>query len=289
MQGIGNDFVLIDATLLPPDYNFAAAARTLCDRHVGVGADGLLALTLDRNAMGAVMRMFNPDGTEDMCGNGLRCAAYWSYRIGWSEFQQEFYLTTIDGAKLCRILKDNGKGESTVEVEMNRPLFEPRRIPILLPDGANPLDITLDVAGQTVHLTPVNTGSTHAVIVGPQPTEAEFQTLSPLLERHPAFPEHTSVIWTTMLTGRSLNIRIWERSAGETLGCGTGACAAAAVLIKKGELAPDIPVDVVSKGGALSISWNGGEGPMRMTGAATTVFTGDWPDSAPPIARSQQK
>jgi diaminopimelate epimerase len=274
MQGIGNDFVVVDACALPVNTDFSALAVSMCNRHLGVGADGLLAI--GRSYQSLTMRMFNPDGSEDVCGNGLRCAALWAFRKNWTNGDRCFHIVTRDGSKTCQIVSEGADGRSAeVEVEMSRPLFDASSIPMLLPPGESHCETCLNVAGMNFHISPVNTGSTHIVIFGPEPSEEAFQKYSPLMECHPRFPERTSIMWTTVVGYRALDIRIWERGAGETLGCGTGACAAAVAYIRAADAYDDTPVKVKSKGGVLSIRWDG-VNTVYMTGPAASVYTAHW-------------
>jgi len=275
MQGVGNDFVVVDEFSLPPGTDYAHLARQMCERHFGVGADGLL--TVGKNSETITMRMFNPDGTEDMCGNGLRCAALWAFSNGWTEGRHQFQIETRDGVKACHILSEKtADSAAQIEVEMSYPLFDANSIPIVLADGADPLNTTIDVDGKIFEIAVLNTGSTHTIIYGPQPDETTFQRYSPCIENHPAFPERTSIMWTTKTGEHALQIRIWERGAGETLGCGTGACAAVVALTQNGLINAGEPTDVKSLGGVLTIRWDG-DSPVHMTGPAAFVYSGCWP------------
>ena len=275
MQGIGNDFVVVDANALPSNIDYAALAISMCNRHLGAGADGLLAI--GHTEQNLTMKMFNPDGTEDVCGNGLRCAALWAFRKNWTSGSTHFNIVTRDGSKACQIIAENTGGRSAeVEVEMNRPRFDAASIPMLVGFGESHCDTCLDVGDRNFSISPVNTGSTHIVIFGTPPSEDIFQKYSPLMESHPRFPERTSIMWANGVGENALNIRIWERGAGETLGCGTGACAAAVAYIKALDAFDDTPVKVRSKGGVLSIRWDG-LNTVHMTGPAAFVFTAEWP------------
>ena len=267
MHGAGNDFVLLDGfnRAISPELDMARVAQLLCARRFGVGADGLLALEPSPYA-DARMRMWNPDGTSDMCGNGLRCVAALAHHLGYIT-RPEFAIETVAGVRAIWRLADG-----RIRTAMGRPQWAPAAVPLAattaLREGA------IQVAGQTVsHATALSTGSTHTVIFRDAPlAEREFQTLSPLLEIHPLFPERTSVMWAVAQGADRFQIRIWERGAGETLACGTGACAVA-VAAQMTDRARG-PVTVESRGGKLQVEWNAPDGEIYLTGHTTYVFAG---------------
>ena len=276
MQGVGNDFVVLDAAELPRDVMLSDLAVMLCDRKFGVGADGLLTLSEAERDAAFRMRMFNPDGTEDMCGNGLRCVSLWALRAGWLGTNTEFVVAVKDGLRAVRVLEADPDGRNgRLGVDMGVPHFAPAQIPFCAPsEMAAITGFPLTVGGEALTLTAVNTGSTHTVIFGPPPSEEVFQRVSPLLETHLLFPERTSVLWATPEGDSRFAVRIWERGAGETWGCGTGACAVGVAAVVNGLCAPGVAIDVVSKGGTLQITWPGGESSVDMVGPAQVVFEG---------------
>ncbi len=262
MQGVGNDFVLVDARG-GPKHEWPSLARRLCDRHFGVGADGLLLVTQEEGA-DVGMRMFNPDGTEDFCGNGLRCVA--RYVADGQPQRRNLSIATIAGLRAARILDDG-----QVQVEMQQPAFHPSDIPMLV-EGDRVVDYDLPLEGGPIRITALSTGSTHAVaFVDDLPDDETFLRISPLVENHPFFPERTSVMWTRVSDRHSIRLRIWERGAGETLGCGTGACAAMAAARVQGLV--DSEVTVSSRGGEVMVQWEPG-GKLLKTGPAEYVFEG---------------
>ena len=270
MHGAGNDFVVLDAIAqpLPANFNGPAAAIRLCHRKFGIGGDGLLLLSRGDNAP-VRMTMWNPDGSEDMCGNGLRCIVALAHQRGHAP--EIFSVETLAGLRGAAVLADG-----RVRVAMGEPSFELRDIPMTptpgaLPDG-KPIEYALPV-GEVVlpHVTTLSTGSTHTVVFGPLPDEATFQKLSPLIENHPWFPERTSVMWARVASRDTIELRIWERGAGETLACGTGACAAAVAAQLTGRAGTN--VRVTSKGGPLEIEWKPGR-QIHKTGPAEVVFEG---------------
>lgn len=276
MQGVGNDFVVLNADALPAETDWAKLAIWLCARHVGVGADGLLTVSQNAGDAAFAMRMFNPDGTEDMCGNGLRCVGLWAHRAGWLGNKTEFVIATKEGPKRSRLVALDTDGRSArLSVDMGLPHFASAEIPFCERDRERVVNFPLTVEGMTLPITVLNTGSTHTVIFGEMPDEATFQRLSPLIENHPLFPERTSVLWAAQQGENTFKVRIWERGAGETLGCGTGACAVGVAAQLNGLTAPGKPVPVVSKGGTLDIDWPGEGMTIQMTGPAMFVFEGE--------------
>ncbi len=279
MQGVGNDFVVLDAAGLPVGADLSRLAMAACDRHTGVGADGLLVVARDAPDAAFSMRMFNPDGSEDMCGNGLRCVALWAHRAGWVAQDQPFRVAGKEGPKSLHLLgvSENGRA-ATVKVGMGLPKFRPAEIPFC-GRGERVVGYPLSIGGEVYHITALNTGSTHTVIFGVVPPDEDtFRRVSPLIEAHPLFPERTSVLWATPQGDSTVRIRIWERGAGETWGCGTGACAvgvAARLCDTVGLGDVRSPVLVVSRGGTLEIEWAGEGYPIVMTGPAEIVFDGE--------------
>ena len=276
MQGVGNDFVVLDALgqALPADLDFDAAAIELCSRRWNVGGDGLLLLDAPDDAAKAAgatirMRMWNPDGSEDMCGNGLRCIAALAHRRGYAP--QDFTAQTLAGLRQISIL-ENG----LVRAAMGEPQLERSLIPMDAPsekfaDGSA-LDYTLPVDERQIpHVSSLSTGSTHTVIFGEHPSESDFQQLSPFIENHVWFPDRTSVLWANIVGDNHLRLRIWERGVGETLACGTGACAAAVAARITNRCGDTVRVE--SRGGVLIVEWRPGA-EIFMTGPAQIVCEG---------------
>ncbi len=277
MHGLGNDFVVLNAfqNTLPTNFDFAVWAQVSCDRHFGIGADGLLLLCAPdewAQAQGAnvQMRMWNPDGSEDMCGNGLRCVARLVHNYGAVSFSR-FVAQTLAGLRGCEILE-----EGQVRVAMGQPDFRFAAIPFA-PSGdiARAIEYSISVGNVVLpHVTTLSTGSTHTIIfVDELPSDEIFSTISPQIEHHAWFPERTSIMWAQVLDRQNIRLRIWERGAGETLACGTGSCAAAVaaqITERCGEL-----VRIHSRGGVLQIGWRQGE-EIQMTGEAKVVYEGVW-------------
>jgi diaminopimelate epimerase len=268
-QGAGNDFVLVEAGDAESNSDWPALARQLCPRHWAVGADGLLVLSRD-GERDLRMRMFNPDGTEDMCGNGLRCAALHAVeRLG---LPTELTVATLAGERRIAV-RLTGDGRAEVRAEMGRADLRPAAIPMRW-SGERAVDLPVSVDGTDVRLTALSTGTAHAVLFGPPPENATFLRLSPALETHALFPERTSVLWATPEGSDGLSLRIWERGVGETLACGTGACAAAVAAVVNGLAGRQVAVR--SPGGVLRVEI-GPDLELTLTGPAARVFRGEWP------------
>ena len=269
MHGAGNDFVVLDGLReeLPP---LEPLAARLCDRHFGIGADQLLVV---RSSQAADFRMqiFNADGSQvEMCANGIRCFYKYLRDRGHTE-ADEIGVETLSG-----VVRPRWAGEGRVSVDMGRPVFEPARIPTTLGRGEGPvLDAPLEVGGETLAVSSVSMGNPHAVIVVKDPDSAPVERLGPLIERHPAFPNRVNVEFVTLLAHGRIRQRTWERGTGETLACGSGACAAAVVSMLRGVVDREVIVEL--RGGELAIAWQGGDAHVLMTGPAAEVYTGVFP------------
>jgi diaminopimelate epimerase len=275
MEAVGNDFVLVDGRRLP-GLDWPALAVAMCRRRVGIGADGLLVL-LPSAVADVRMRMFNPDGTEDHCGNGLRCVSVYYVRHQGTGPTADLLVETNAGTRAAHVFRQDGV--PMVRVEMGSPGLHPEEIPARF-TGDTVVDRPLDVQGREVRVTSVSVGTAHTVIFAPESAWAgDFEALSPAVEHHQAYPERTSVLWTDASDPSRLRVRIWERGVGETLGCGTGACAVAvAARLRSRDAAFPDAVDVVSAGGTLRVEWDG-RGPIYLTGPAHEVYHGEWRQS----------
>jgi diaminopimelate epimerase len=277
MQGVGNDFVVMEDAALPQTSFLPDLAIRTCDRHFGIGADGLLVVSRDAPGSAFRMRMFNPDGTEDMCGNGLRCVSLWASRAGWLSGQTEFTVAVKGGTRKVRLMETAEEGRAAlIGVEMGVPQFESEHLPFRAALGQRVLGYPLAVDGVVYLITSVNTGSTHTVIFGEAPTEEVFRRVSPQIETHPLYPERTSVLWATPFGDNGFQVRIWERGVGETLGCGTGACAVGAAAVVSGLSTAGEPISIISRGGTLQITWPGEDKPLDMVGPAHWIYTGEF-------------
>ena len=271
MQGIGNDFVVIDARILP-QIDWTSLAIKLCDRKFGIGADGLLVLE-ESQTSDAFMRMYNPDGTPDVCGNGLRCVArYIAQRWGvYSDLSDVELSIDTFGGNYHASVKDVASDSPVILVTMSYPKFGACDIPFAA-DLDCVKDYKLSVLDREFAITALSTGSTHTIIFCDDlPEDADFFRYSPAIESHILFPERTSIMWTKVVETGRLKIRIWERGAGETWGCGTGACAVGVAAMTHGFAHTEAIVE--SRGGALTIRWQSG-GEVSMIGPAEFVFEG---------------
>jgi diaminopimelate epimerase len=269
MHGAGNDFVVLDALAqeLPP---LEPLAAQLCDRHFGIGADQLLVVRASQ-AADFRMQIFNADGSQvEMCANGIRCFYKYLRDRGYTG-ADEIGVETLSG-----VVRPRWAGEGRVAVDMGRPVLDPAKIPTTLGHGEGPvLDVPLEVGGESLVVSSVSMGNPHAVIVVDDPETAPVERLGPLLERHPAFPNRVNVEFVTPLARDRIRQRTWERGTGETLACGSGACAAAVVSMLRGAVDREVVVEL--RGGELVIAWPGGDAHVRMTGPAAEVYTGVFP------------
>ena len=269
MEAVGNDFVVVKEMDIRQGEE-SALAQEMCSRRFGIGSDGLLVLGASDRADLRV-RMFNPDGTEDHCGNGMRCAVLMGLEPLTTGQERDLTLETIAGLKRTRLYWIGG--EPSITTDMGEPAFHPSALPMSV-DVERVVDYPIEVEGETLPVTVVSTGTTHAVLFAEDAQIAEqFERISPALERHPLFPERTSVLWATLKDSDMIHLRIWERGVGETLGCGTGACAA--MIAARLRKAVGNRAMVVSPGGALEVFWPG-EGSCTLTGGARVVYRGVW-------------
>jgi len=281
MHALGNDFVAVNGFERLPvaERDFPALAIQMCDRHTGIGADGLF-VAAPSETHDARMLFYNPDGTEDRCGNGLRCFGRFLHDEGITT-KRDLVVDAFGWPMSLRVDSHRGR-VGDVRVDLGAPVLDPDRIPLAVPSappGHGPLGIPLETGGHTFHADVVSTGTPHAIInVDEMPDEASFQSFSPALEIHPAFPEKANILWTRYLADDLAEIRIWERAVGETLGCGTGAAAVAVVARLRGISGG--PVCVRSRGGSVWAAWDGADS-VTLTGPAFTVFTGRWTGALP--------
>jgi len=268
MHGQGNDFVLIDAVrqevALTPEI-----ARRIADRHFGVGCDQILVVEKARSAdTDFRYRIYNADGGEvEQCGNGSRCFVRFVLDQGLAT-KREIRVETASGVIVPK-LEDSGQ----VTVDMGAPRFDPREIPFDAPRGEPKLVYPLTVAGATLEVSVLSMGNPHAVQVVEDVERAPVTTQGPLIERHPAFPKRVNAGYMQLVSRSHVKLRVWERGAGETLACGTGACAAVVAGIRRELL--DGEVTVTTRGGDLKIRWLGQGHPVMMTGDAARVFDGE--------------
>jgi diaminopimelate epimerase len=253
MQGLGNDFVVVDATKQPFDLS-PAQIRLLADRRFGVGCDQVLVVEPSSRADADFRyRIFNADGGEvEQCGNGARCFVKFVHARGLTA-KREIRVETLGGMIQPRLEPD---GEVTVD--MGRP--------------SAPALERLEVQGRPIEVTILSIGNPHAVQVVPDVAAAPVATQGPLIETHPRFPQRVNAGYLQVIGRHRIALRVWERGAGETLACGTGACAAVVAGISRQLL--ESPVQVQTRGGTLTVAWAGGDNAVFMKGPAVTVFEG---------------
>ncbi|MCW5624018.1 MAG: diaminopimelate epimerase [Burkholderiales bacterium] len=265
MQGAGNDFVVIDATHTPFVLD-AAQIRFLCDRRFGVGCDQVLVVEPARRPdTDFYYRIFNADGGEvQQCGNGARCFVRFVHDRGLT-VRDAIRVETASGVIAPRL-----EADGQVTVDMGVPEFEPARIPFTADRRATTYALT--VGDATREISAVSMGNPHAVQIVADVDAAPVETEGPAIERHPRFPQRVNAGFMQVVGRHEIRLRVFERGSGETLACGTGACAAVVAGIQRGLL--DSPVAVHARGGDLTIRWDGDGNPVRMTGPAATVFDG---------------
>ncbi|MGE0385086.1 MAG: diaminopimelate epimerase [Gammaproteobacteria bacterium] len=265
MHGLGNDFVVIDAWAGQPVPS-VARIREIADRHFGVGCDQVLVIDPPPGPQADIgYRIFNADGSRaGQCGNGIRCVARFLVDRGRLRGQG---LRADTGE---RILTAFVEADGEVRVDMGRPRFAPAEVPMRACSQAPEYEI--EALGARYRFGAASMGNPHAVLVVPDVDTAPVATLGPVIEHHPMFPERANVGFLQVQDRTRVRLRVFERGAGETLACGTGACAAVAVGRVQGRLDPQVEVHV--PGGRLRIRWEGGEAPVWMTGPAAYVFEG---------------
>lgn len=265
MQGAGNDFVVLDAVhqrvALDP-----TLVRRIADRHFGVGCDQILLIEPPRTPnTDFYYRIYNAEGDEvQHCGNGARCFLKYVRDHGMTT-KSEIRVETLAGVIVPKL-----EADGQVTVDMGPPEFAPEKIPFAADQQA--LTYWLEVDAHPVEVSALSMGNPHAVQVVDDVDQAPVVTQGPLIERHPSFPQRVNAGYMEIVDRHHIKLRVYERGAGETLACGTGACAAVVAGITRDYL--DSPVSVHTRGGALLIAWEGGRRPVMMTGAAETVFEG---------------
>lgn len=266
MHGLGNDFVVLDGVR----QSVSLSPEQLCylaDRHFGVGCDQILLVEkASQPGIDFRYRIFNADGGEvEQCGNGARCFVRFVHDEGLTD-KREIRVETMRG-----IISPRLEGDGNVTVDMGIPRFLPAEIPFLAEDDV--IIHLLDVADETLETSVVSMGNPHAVQVVDSVDTAPVGEHGPLIEKHPRFPQRVNAGFMQIVDRHAIKLRVYERGSGETMACGTGACAAVVAGIRRGLL--DSPVRVTTRGGDLTIAWGGDERPVLMTGPAVTVFTGE--------------
>lgn len=267
MHGAGNDFVMLDGRVALP-IDAPTAAVKFCDRHFGIGADGLIIVDQGSNADCRMTYYNASDGSRSVCGNGLRCVARYAYTRGWvPRSKTTFSVDTGNGVSIVQVAEEG----ALVTVDMGSPIFEGDKIPVAA--SGEHLQKDLEVGGTTVRGACVSMGNPHYVVFVDDVQSADVLGLGPKLEHHPFFPKRTNVEFVQIVDQNTLCIRIWERGVGETLACGTGACAVAAAAVRTRGFGRNLRVQL--PGGEFSLSWDSDTNRISLTGPAAEVFCGE--------------
>ena len=268
MQGLGNDYVYVDCTrkmIEDPE----GTARFVSDRHFGIGSDGLI-LICPSEVADFEMKMYNADGSRgEMCGNGIRCVAKYVYDYGLTD-KTAISIETLGGIKYLNLTVEDGKAVM-IRVDMGTPGLSPEQIPIVA-EGDRVIDESIQVDGVEYRMTGVSMGNPHAVVYVDDVQGMDLEKIGPFFEHHERFPKRINTEFARVLDRRTVEMRVWERGSGETLACGTGACAVAVASILNGLTEDAVTVKLL--GGDLEIWWDRKENKVYMTGPAKVVFDG---------------
>ena len=268
MQGLGNDYVYMDAIHQKIE-NESSLAQFVSNRHFGIGSDGLI-LICKSDVADFKMRMFNSDGSEaEMCGNGIRCVGKFVYDKGLTD-KTTVTIETLAGIKTLELNTKDGKVE-TVKVDMGEPILNPKEIPVIS-DEEPVKNLMLEAEGRKFKFTCVSMGNPHAITEVENTEKFDVEKYGKVLEVDKAFPNKTNVEFIQIVDKNHVKMRVWERGAGETLACGTGACATAVACYLNGKTDRNVEVELL--GGKLFIEWNEENNHIYMTGPAVTVFEG---------------
>lgn len=276
VQGAGNDFILVEASEVNPDWPQMATA--MCDRHFGIGADGLLVL-LPSHLADFQMHIFNPDGSEaEACGNGLRCLVKYIVDMGLAKSgPQEISVETVAGIRKAKICRTMGK-LTKIQVGMGKPKFRAEDIPVVIEPGLvdikSVLSYSITIGAKELLLNFVSMGNPHAIYFRQHPvSDFPLSQLGPEIEQHKIFPNRVNFEVANIISRRQIEARVWERGVGETLACGSGACAVAVVAQLLGYI--DNKVEIKLPGGILDVEWDR-VGEVLLGGPTEIVFTGEW-------------
>ena len=271
MQCIGNDYVYVNCfqeTVKDP----CAVAKFVSDRHFGIGSDGLI-LIKPSDIADCEMDMYNLDGSQGaMCGNGIRCVAKYVYDYGIVN-KTSISVATKSGIKYLDLTVKDGK-VSTVKVNMGSPILTAKQIPVVS-ETEEVLDAPIEVNGDVYRFTAVSMGNPHAIVYMDDVEHLEIEKIGPAFESHVFFPDRVNTEFVKVIDNHTVQMRVWERGSGETLACGTGACAVAVASILNGHVDGTQPVTVKLLGGDLEIFWDRDDNLVYMTGPAATVFDGE--------------
>ncbi len=270
MHGTGNDYVYVNCFEEHID-DPAALAVAVSRQHFGVGSDGLI-LICPSDVADFEMKMFNADGSQaEMCGNGIRCVGKYVYDRGLTD-KTTFTVMTGAGLKILRVRVAQGKARS-IRVDMGAPELRPALIPVDIP-GEKVLGHPLTVAGVTYDIHCVSMGNPHCIIFVEDVDLVDVEGVGRMLENHPIFPNRANIEFVQVISRDHLRMRVWERGSGETLACGTGACASLVAAVLTGRANRQVAMDLL--GGTLDLDWNFEDSHVYQEGPATFVFDGDW-------------
>ena len=271
MQGIGNDYVYVNC-LQETVENPSELAKKISDRHYGVGSDGLIMINPSDKA-DFEMEMYNADGSRgEMCGNGIRCVAKYVYDYGLTD-KTSISVETLAGIKYLDLTVEDGK-VVLVKVDMGKPMLRPEEVPVVS-EKEEVIDEPITVDGQEYRMTCVSMGNPHAVVFIDQDVkEFPLETVGVKFENHERFPKRVNTEFVNVLDRHTAQMRVWERGSGETLACGTGACAVAVACALNGLTEDEVTVKLL--GGDLQIKWDREKNTVYMTGPAEVVFDGEW-------------
>jgi len=275
MQGTGNDFLFVESRD-DGDQDWEALSRTICDRHYGAGADGLIVVLPSERA-DVRMRLFNADGSEaEVSGNGIRCLVKYAIERGLATRRDgRLSIEAVHGVLEAEALMD-GERVSSVRLSMGPPRFAPNEVPVIA-EMEPVIDFPLEVDGHRLGVTCLSMGNPHAVLFVEDPVESyPLEAIGPKVERHAAFPERVNFGVAQVQAPERMALRVWERGVGETLACGSGCCAAM-VAARLHELVGG-RVESTQPGGVLTVEWDR-KGDTYLSGPAEFVFEGEWPDA----------
>lgn len=269
MQGLGNDYVYVNC-LKEKVESPSEMARRVSDRHFGVGSDGLI-LICPSECADFEMKMYNADGSRgEMCGNGIRCVGKYVYDYGLTD-QTEISVETLGGIKHLSLTVEEGK-VALVKVDMGSPIFVPEQIPVKV-EGNHAVNVPISVDGDEYRMTCISMGNPHAVVYLDDIQNMEIEKIGLKFEHHPCFPNRVNTEFARVLDRETVEMRVWERGSGETLACGTGACAVAVASMVNGLTENCVTVQLL--GGNLKIEWDREKNVVYMTGPAMVVFDGE--------------
>ena len=277
MEGLGNDYVYVDCTKQNLE-NASNLAKIISDRHFGVGSDGLILIKSSKKA-DFRMQMFNSDGTEaEMCGNGIRCVGKYVYDKGLTD-KTTLKIETLAGIKVLNLNVEGGKVK-TVKVDMGEPILDYKLIPAKdgkvykSKDGIKFYKVNINIEGDLKELTCVSMGNPHGIDFANNIEKLKIEKFGPIIEVDEHFPNKVNAEFIEILDKHNIKMRVWERGAGETLACGTGACASVVASFLNGYTERNVTVELL--GGKLEIEWNKEDNHVYMTGPAKTVFEGEF-------------